>query len=330
MGRRVIVAAVVLVMLAAGAAWSEGVVWERVGNGVVRSSDASKAGAPEKKGLSAATIFGIASSGNSVYIAGSGFYRSSDGGKTWEQASGAPNAFFLSLTLTPTGTILAGTDKGSIYRSADKGNHWTQVFKEHSARTVQSILVAPNGSIYAAAENGLYVSEPGGLVWRRIGADVLKDGVYAVAMDSDGRIYAGSSESAVFYSDDKGETWKPAGEEMKKGGKRLFKLVTHPKLGIFAIGESGVYNSTDRAKTWTKYHGDLDYGSWFSLVVDSKGRIFAGGFGGVRCSMDGGKTFIHTMEPLGYPDVMSLWCDNKGYIYAGTSEHGLFRTGSAE
>jgi photosystem II stability/assembly factor-like uncharacterized protein len=62
-----------------------------------------------------------------VYAAGSGIFRSDDGGLTWKNfASGLPTSYLLSLAISPSSsTVYAGSYAG-LYRSTNAGASWLQ------------------------------------------------------------------------------------------------------------------------------------------------------------------------------------------------------------
>ena len=105
-----------------------------------------------------------------------GFFRSTDGGKTWQSA----------------GPELAGQTVFSIAVDSRKG-----------------------GDLYAGATNGIYRSQDGGEHWERLGSGLEDVTVTAVAFDRQRPdvMYAGTGYQGVFVSVDAGSHWQYAGPE---------------------------------------------------------------------------------------------------------------------
>jgi photosystem II stability/assembly factor-like uncharacterized protein len=100
-------------------------------------------------------------------------YTSADGGVTWIKRSGAPTAYWWTITSSSNGEVIYAaanasfTDPGDyIWRSADGGSTWTQLANA-GQRVWRSIATSSDGRLVAAGVNGgyLYVSKDRGATW---------------------------------------------------------------------------------------------------------------------------------------------------------------------
>ncbi len=180
---------------------------------------------------------------------GGGFFKSTDGGRTWRQMPRQPGSrrVFFGLAVDPTDSrrlywAACGTG-GGLYRSDDAGESWQHVFKNES--WLFNVLVAPDGTVYA----------PGGNLWR---------------------------------STDHGKTWKQLTKFKSDGGiilglegdpadaKRLWCSVIH--WGDSARG--GVWRTTDGGATWQELTGNLPHCKPMVLRYNAATRdLWAGGVG---------------------------------------------------
>ena len=77
-------------------------------------------------------------------------------GKNWAQLNKTDRSW-LSLCVTPTGRIIAGSNRG-IWYSDDNGINWTQSNKTDRAWT--SLWATPTGRIIAGNDMGIWYSDP--------------------------------------------------------------------------------------------------------------------------------------------------------------------------
>ena len=94
--------------------------------------------------------------------------------------------------------ICAGTSKGVF--TLDNGPP-TQVLESRGVRE----LVGIRGRCFAGTGDGLFVSEDCGRSWRASGLEGNE--VWQVRDDGDGTLYAGTAPTALYRSEDRGDTW---------------------------------------------------------------------------------------------------------------------------
>ena len=261
----------------------------------------------------------------------------------------APEEWFLSQRVyregIPAGALArawnqaAAIDRRTASRGAVLGGAWSFAGPTNIGGRVLDIAVDPNqaDTIYvAAASGGVWKSVDAGRTFSVQWPDETSQAIGAVALASDGTLYAGTGEtgpgggsltyggSGFYRSSDGGETWELAGLE---GSSRIARLAIDPgdPGRIFVAvagslflpgGDRGVYRSLDGGQGWeqvlageTLTTGATD----ISIDPSNPARIFAtlwdhqrmpdvrryAGVGsGVYRSDDGGDTWIRLIEGL--------------------------------
>jgi photosystem II stability/assembly factor-like uncharacterized protein len=141
---------------------------------------------------------------------GRGIYKSLDGGQSFTLLNvGQPGA---TATATPMLALAPGYREAGSVRSAYVAvlQLWTDAIHPANSRTT----------------GGIYGTDDGGMSWRRLGSSsVLNDGATAVAMASDGRLFAGylsgrTSQAGLLCSTDAGATWSAACPPVVASGSR--------------------------------------------------------------------------------------------------------------
>lgn len=229
-----------------------------------------------------------------------GLRRSTDGGITWEDASGGlrcagasddphyqpvkPVQEVYAVALLPGNgpRALIGTDREGVWLSDDLGGSWRQSNQGLAAMTVNTLLALG--------------STPGTLL-------------------------AGTAEAAVVRSDDGGRTWTPANSGLYdgcapyRGGSpapvcapsNVQRLVRLPGAGGLGAGDCGYFTSSDGGRTWSQSLGGPRYQD---VVVDPRDpqvvvAAFHTGYyeAQIKLSADGGQTWT----PCGKPPDVEHW-----------------------
>lgn len=161
--------------------------------------------------------------------AGSGkVFSTTDGGENWNPLATIPflgNGIFC--LFQAEGSSLYAGGWGAIAKSTDGGTNWSPLtnfpFPPNESRSINSITQISDGNLYATGwvhGHGGYVfrSTNGGTSWDTTGRIMIGPvhavRVYDLLEDSDGTIFIGfqtGPDSVVFFSKDKGATWKNTG-----------------------------------------------------------------------------------------------------------------------
>jgi photosystem II stability/assembly factor-like uncharacterized protein len=212
-----------------------------------------------------------------------GIYKSTDGGKTWEnklfvnENAGAvdlimdatnPRILYAStwnLRRTPY-SLSSGGDGSALWKSVDSGETWTEISKnEGFAEGILGnigVTVSPvnNNTVWAIVENkdkgGVYKSTDGGETWKLINSErKLRQRAWYYS-----RIYADPKDAEVVYvlnvryhkSTDGGKTYStfnaPHGDHHD-----LWIAPENPKRMIMG-DDGGAQTTYDGGETWSTYH----------------------------------------------------------------------------
>jgi len=317
---------------ASGGVWrtrNDGVSWEPIFQNMPSTSIGDLAVAPSNPniiwvGTGEANIF------RSSY-AGSGIYKSTDGGDTW-QFMGLSESFTIARIVVdpknPDVVYVAATghewtdnpDRG-IYKTTDGGTTWKKVLSASQRTGANDLVMDPsnNNILYAAT-------------WQRMRRKW-----------NDPRVDPDYSESAVYKSTDAGNTWKPIVNGMPDGKFRgrtgidvsrsnpnvLYAFIDNYEIvpgsggGTDAYGRpvpgrikgSQVYRSDNKGDSWTLVSPEAfgrsgsTYGWVFGQIrVDpaDENTIYVMGLG-LNVSNDAGKTFRQIGGMHG--DHHALWID---------------------
>lgn len=185
------------------------------------------------------SIGAIAAQGSSVVVATGDaiFYWSTDYGDTWLRDSSDVQSPVVSSMAFGGNTVYAGTF-GGLYRSPEKEQIWRRETNwpiEYDLLRIWHIL-AVGDTIYVGTNGGQIISYDNGATWS------TKHTLFAqTALAVKGNTMIAPSDFDVYFSADKGETWK------KVGGK----IVGNYKLSTIFFGDyiflstsTGLYRST--------------------------------------------------------------------------------------
>jgi photosystem II stability/assembly factor-like uncharacterized protein len=201
-----------------------------------------------------------------------GVFVSHDEGATWSQESkGLDGRDVFSLSQSPEGTVLAGTNAG-IFRW--EGSSWVSNGKVVKSVTKTSYVVhrgkktrvekttmMPDGQMdirisdvdasgstwYVATAKGIYASSDQGATW--VGGPVLgKPEYHAVA--SSGPTVLAAQRKSLAWSQDGAKTWQPMA---MPAGLTLLQAIAIPEDGsLWLGGREGVFYSQDHGQTWNQ------------------------------------------------------------------------------
>jgi photosystem II stability/assembly factor-like uncharacterized protein len=309
----------------AGALWkttSGGTTWRAVSDGTIPTTGF---GAVAVASSDHQTVYAATGSN----ILGSGVYRSTDQGETWQPAGLADTKFLTALLVDPrdANVVLAGagsggnfgsmvyynnnpTDARGVYRTTDGGRTWTHALFVDAETGVVDLVSDPATpdvvfvSLNAGGRAGqggpsLYRSSDAGATWTRLPADGLPAGAasanVAVAPGTGSRrLYALASSrggGGLFRSDDGGATWPLMTSRTASASGHLYVDPGNPDL-VYTMGTS-MYRSTDGGRTLDAYKGapggDDPKALW--IDPDNPMRMVLGADQGPAITLDGGRTW---------------------------------------
>ena len=222
------------------------------------------------------------------------------------------NAFFLLLLLL-----------SFIAKTSYSQDFWEIVPTPDTANLV-SMTINSNGDIFLGS-NGVYLSQDNGETWEFKG--IYGKTILAIAMDSVGNIFAGSTFK-IYKSSDYGETWNVVYYDLTN----IISFGPASPGLIFAGGQGpfGVIRSTDYGETWDTVLALFDNEGTKDFATTPDGTVYAGTTdyveygGGVYQSSDNGGTW--ELNGLHYHYIKALAINSYGTLYAGSTGYilGIF------
>jgi|GEM_PF-5865851 len=262
-----------------------------------------------------------------------GFYRSQDGGATWNLSSMGLNGQHASTIaidpVTPS-RLYVGTG-GGLYYSTNSGTSWTA---SNIIFTVNEVVVSPSrpATVYAATSVGVYRSDDSGQTWTLVGLQQSIVGALAIDPGNSSTVYAGGSSDGILRSADAGVTWSRAdGGNIAGYVTSIAVNPTSPQI-IYAGSSSGVYRSLDGGATFATTESAATLQATTSLVMNpaDPSTIYASdgeAFLGLYRSVDGGLTWA--TDGLTSEHVRAVAFNPTGSpMYAGTNI-GVYRSSRA-
>ncbi|MBI3607918.1 MAG: hypothetical protein HY207_08120 [Nitrospirae bacterium] len=231
------------------------------GGGVSMSADSGATWSEINANLGNTAVDAIAvdpRSPDRLYVATSTrMYRSSDGGRRWEEFgrglpafSGAVGYKSLIVEPPPARRIWLGTEGGLFRRDGDAGR-WRRDPQLGKARVTTLAYDEGRRRLYVGTlKQGLYAGT--GKNWKRLGgAEWFISGV-AVHPGDPRRVYVSTRGSGVYRSDDGGASWAKSTTGLTDDDVR--SLAVHPddpSRLVLGTTTSGLFYSADGGATWT-------------------------------------------------------------------------------
>lgn len=194
--------------------------------------------------------------------------RSVDGGSKWfltELPKPAPviSSLIISPHFTEDATLLLGSVEDGVYRSEDRGMNWMACNFGLTDLSVFTMAIshhfADDTTVYLGTESGIFRSTNGGRAWKETGfpddlAPVLSL-VLSPEHTDDGILWAGTESCGLFYSDDRGQTWKQIAR--KKISKTVNAIAVSPKYPaqphVLVMTSHILLVSRDGGSSWSEW-----------------------------------------------------------------------------
>jgi photosystem II stability/assembly factor-like uncharacterized protein len=296
-------------------------------------------------------------------------YKSTNNGNDWIPANRISHTSVPEILFCISNAEAFAVANGVLLRSTDGGTSWLEIAFAHNyinvlAKDSTGIMYASDASVVAGRiQSSVYRSIDSGQIWSSI-LTIYFNGVQALAVNGDGRLFAGTSDGRILSSEGVDTLWS----EIKVSNKPINTVVLDLSQNLYAgTGGAGVFKSSDDGNSWSNIglsdksvqslasNNDYLYaglnndggfytfnsgGGWlqrgmsvtsvWALTTDSKGNAFAGVLGrdsdgGVYKSIDTGAHWFQINSGLTNLDVVSLCTDKLGNLYAGTEWGGTFR-----
>ena len=313
-----------------------------------------------------------------VAVGSGGVWKTTNAGTTWQSVFDGQGSYSIgAITLDPqnrhtvwvgTGENVGGRHVGygdGIYRSTDGGQSWENLGlkdSEHISKIIvhpqdsNTVWVAAQGPLWSpGGERGVYKTTDGGKTWTASLNEHEWTGVTDILIDprEPDRLYAatwqrhrsvaaymgGGPNTAIYRSEDGGESWKKLSKGLPSGNKGKIGMAISPQQPdvVYAAietnrREGGIYRSADRGESWERrsdtvsggtgphYYQELYASPHFFdhiYLMDVQTRV----------STDGGSTFTTMNGNLKHSDhhAMAFRLDDPNYMLKGT-DGGLYES----
>jgi photosystem II stability/assembly factor-like uncharacterized protein len=272
---------------------------------------------------------------------GSGVYKSTDGGGTWDPAgSGLSDTYINTLVIDPkeVNSLYVGTYHG-IYKSTDAGGSWQEANTGITDYQIQTLAIDPQtpSTLYAGAFGCVFKSLDAGGHWSAKTTGLSNIAVWVMAVDplDPDTLYAGTGFEGVYKSTDGGEHWYPVNTGLTD--TNIYSLAIDPATpGTLYVGteHGGIFKSTDGGESWRNVFTRLPEStiSVRSLAIDplTASILYAGTDNGVFRSTNGGEQWLPANVGLSMnSQVTALAVDSStpATVYAGTwNDGGVYRS----
>jgi photosystem II stability/assembly factor-like uncharacterized protein len=295
-------------------------------HGIVQSSNSGTTWRHTNTGLTIADVITLKVTPSGSIFAGTneGIYRTTDGGDTWEWLLDPNIGTDFRALASNSAGRLFVSSSGNFALSDDNGNTWTLADSSLSERWAESIAFGTDDDVYVGFYGKIFKSTNGGATWSELPDSLPQTSIQALAVASDGTVFAGTRNNGVLRSTDAGNTW----EAVNNGIGENFDMTAflfQQNGDVLVSGFDGLFRSSDYGDTWEK-EGDVPILGVKDLVRDSEGNLFISmRGGGVAVSEDDGTTWTNINSGLWHKDAKALLTDNLDNIYVGTRGGGVFK-----
>ena len=303
------------------------------GGGVFRSADngdnwdSINEGIPIVEGITGYNIYSILVHTNGDIFIGTSkegrIFRSSDNGSNWTLVYNSTilSLVIASLSSTPDGSILAGTDGAGILKSTDNGNTWTST--SLVTNTIRSFVISENNSILAATNSGIYKSNDNGDNWVLSNSGLTTTNTYALLKNTSGTIFCTAGISKIFKSTDNGSNWLETGSGLPSSV--IYSLGSNSSNVLFSGTISGLYKSTDDGSSWIADSLQNKFIRW--VAFNSSDDLFAGTAGeGIYRSDQGSSVYEVINTGLKNTFINAMTFALNGDFYAGTNNNRFYKS----
>lgn len=301
-------------------------------------------------------------------IVGRGFYKSTDGCKTWTDMGLRDMGQLTSVEVHPTdpnllyvaalGNPFKATNERGVYKSADGGETWERVlFVSDSTGAVDLELnPADPNEIYAAMwraerkpwtiisgdadESGIYKSTDAGATWTKLSQGLPQDLVgkidLAVSPANPNRLYAlveaPDAEEGLYRSDDRGETFtfiSDKGDLMSRPFYYTNVDADPTNADIVYVNNLGFWKSEDGGETFSRIRTPHGDNHDMWIHPEQTDVFIQANDGGVNVTLDGGQTWT-TQHNQSTAELYQVNVDERFpyWLYAGQQDNTTIRVPS--
>lgn len=239
--------------------------------GFIRSDDRGKTFNQKNRGMDAVYLTAVSVSRSNpplIYTGGQGFYRSSNGGKTWQLTGWDFGELRSEIVIHPENDkviYVCGNEKKETAKSEDGGETWTFLTSVNKAITHLTIDPKHPTRLYASTVAGpinlerLYRSRDSGKTWEEITPSSIPiPGPFSycslanvVFHPKDSNIIFLGHCAGVSRSNDGGKSWKDVSNGLA-GDVQFIAIDPKNSELLFAVDSESVYRTKNGGERWEK------------------------------------------------------------------------------
>ena len=247
----------------------------------------------------------------------------------WVQTNGPYGGEILAIYAAPKGVLFAGTEGAGVFRSTDRGNSWIPLntgllYEPGEGFTGVTAFAQKGETLYAGTRDTLYASTDGGNRWHRVPHFRIPESISGIVVIGD-RIYVGTLNTGVWYSDDAGNSWLQVNDGF---GPRLIRELSSIGTTLVAGVGDRVFRKRDNADELTAVHDDFVL-QQIDAFAAMEHLLYVGGSvrngGGLFVSNDEGDSWTRIVVKEMRHTITALAVFG-ATLYAGTHGSGVFRS----
>jgi uncharacterized repeat protein (TIGR01451 family) len=281
-------------------------------------------------------------------VASNNTYKSVDGGNSWNIADNGLGIRPRALAAHPTqsGRVYAIDSTGKVYETQDGAASWSLLSTiPDTSNFVQGFAIAPTnpGILYAWSRDGVYVSADSGATWAKKVNGLLgyqggapSVGVFEIDPTNADRAFAIPSNSDLFVTTDRGETWTRADTLVAIPNDFFNDLAIDPgntDRMYLSTGNNSIMRSDDAGASWSGADQGLHpFEAVNDLAVSASNPsviyLTTRGSGAYR-SDDGGDNWVLRNQGIHAPTVNGLASkpgSDEVYVALFNGADGLYRS----
>lgn len=201
---------------------------------------------------------------------GGGIYYSNDNGASWRRSGFAPMLRVItSFVKTGIGEIFCGSYQGGVYSSVDNGISWSVFKVKDTLKNVTAVTFANNAEPIAGTDRiGIWRYDSRAyLDW--VMTNFRYGGITVMARNSQGILFAATSDGSLLSSTDYGSTWTA----IRTSNNNIKTFFSFNNILYLSCRDARTFRSTDRGLTWNEINFINTQINAFA--ADSSGRVFA-------------------------------------------------------
>lgn len=244
------------------------------GKGVFISTNEAESWSEANTGLTSLNVMSLTRDGNGNVFAstfGGGVFYSSDNCRTWTAINDGLNNREVVALAVDEDILYAGTAYEGVYKLNSIGETWEYVGLR--GQFINAFVVDGMHRVFVGTDRGVYVQGRGSIAWREMNAGLRGADVWALTLDAEGNVYAGTNGAGLFKLSGHGENWVSIGSTL--GDLHIGSIVVGPNDQLTVGTARGVYRSVDSGSTWDVLGSTTDKNAVTSLVLNSSGDYFA-------------------------------------------------------